>query len=144
MEDSKNVLQQDVASKFLLKDPKRNPVIRIIDYDYETNQPILDDAGETVTYPANMVTWEIDTPKVTDIYLVMPEYEPSIVFDIIPGRMTGTNKWKGFTKRQDPVNPVLEKYTIIYKRRDAMGNLDDRLYIYDPIIQVNPEPPLSR
>lgn len=135
MAETKKALQKKAAQKLLTKPPVEDPVIRITGIKDDGPDLIMNDGGETATFADNTITWEIHTPEVSEIYLILPDNAPSKVFRTNPNNKRPSKTWKGKTKyRNDLHEPItIEKYTIIYKRKAP----DDKLYFYDPIIQVN-------
>jgi hypothetical protein len=124
-----NTLSTEVEDKAVLLDT----VIKII--GIKRNNDLKIDGGDTTpTEPDKRIIWEIATDEVSEIYLVLPEHDPSKVFDAKLEKTSG--KWEGKIKSKgnfEPGSSTEEKYTIIYKKKST----GTRLYISDPIIQVN-------
>lgn len=98
-----------------------------------SNELEIEGGPTSIAYSGKKVRWVINTNEVSEIYLILPEHDPSKVFDAKPDKQSG--EWEGKIKSKGdfPYFPFSEKYTIIYKKA-ATGS---KLYIYDPIIQVN-------
>jgi hypothetical protein len=120
-------------------EPLATTTIRIIGIEQDSNDLIIQGGERTITEPDKWIVWDIDTEKVEEIYLVLPDYDPSTIFNLKPNNHTGS--WKGRIKKRADFphgSHIEEKYTIIYKKRAPLGeDPDNKLYIYDPIIQVN-------
>lgn len=108
-------------------------VIRITGIKPGSDDLNIQGGDTSIAYAGKQVKWELLTTEVSEIYLILPEHDPSKVFDAKPDKQSGS--WEGKIKQRGdfPQLPFQEKYTIIYKK-SATGS---KLYIYDPIIQVN-------
>jgi hypothetical protein len=109
-----------------------NHPITIQGIDPASNDLILSDRGRTTARPGDTVTWIIDPQSgVASITDIAEKPGSPDVFNPDPAPLGGSPNWQGTIRPTD--TPTEEEYNISYTKASGGG-----VFVYDPIIQVNP------